>query len=245
MIDSPFNYFNSIGAIPSSIANDIIDKGSILVRSSSGSFMILIQPQANEQSIPCLDLSGLQITRVQFQQLCEANPDLRLELSRDGKLIVMAPTFSISGERNASLNGQLWIWNDRVNLGKVFDSNTGYDFAAVGGGILVPDVSWIANERIAGVDLNQFCPISPDFVIELRSSTDKLAPLQAKMLEYREYGVKLGWLINPQDLTVEVYRLDREAGNERSRSVEILTSPNSISGEDVLPGFELNLAKIW
>jgi Uma2 family endonuclease len=101
--------------------------------------MILIQPQATEQSIPCLNLSGLQITRAQFQQLCEANPDLRMELSRNGELIVMAPTFSISGERNANLNGQLWVWNDRTNLGKVFDSNTGYDFAAVGGGILAPD----------------------------------------------------------------------------------------------------------
>jgi Uma2 family endonuclease len=199
--------------------------------------MILIQPKAKEQSIPCVDLSGLQITRVQFQQLCEANPDLRLELSRDGKLIVMAPTFSISGERNSSLNGQLWVWNDLTNLGKVFDSNTGYDFAAVGGGILAPDASWIAIDRIAGVDLNQFCPISPDFVIELRSSTDRLSPLQEKMLEYQQYGVKFGWLINPQERTVEVYRIGKE--------VEILESPSSVSGEDVLPGFVLNLAKIW
>ena len=199
--------------------------------------MILIQPKAKEQSIPCVDLSVLQITRFQFQQLCEANPDLRLELSRHGKLIIMAPTFSISGERNSSLNGQLWVWNDRTNLGKVFDSSSGYDFAAVGGGILAPDASWIAKNRIAGIDLNQFCPISPDFVIELRSSTDRLANLQDKMVEYREYGVKLGWLINPQDRTVEVYRIGKE--------VDVLESPNSLSGDDVLPEFVLNLAKIW
>jgi Uma2 family endonuclease len=199
--------------------------------------MIRIQPKAKEPSIPCLDLSGLQITRVQFQQLCEDNPDLQLELSRDGKLIVMAPTFSISGERNSSLNGQLWAWNDRTNLGKVFDSNTGYDFAAMGGGILSPDVSWISNDRIAEIDLNQFCPISPDLAIELRSSTDRLAPLQAKMLEYQEYGVKLGWLINPQDRNVEVYRIGKE--------IEILDAPNSVSGEGILPEFVLNLTKIW
>ena len=199
--------------------------------------MILVQPKTKEQSIPCLDLSGLQITRVQFQQLCDANPDLQLELDRDGKLIIMAPTFGISGERNSSLNGQLWSWNERTNLGKVFDSNTGYDFAVVDGGILAPDVSWIANDRLAGVDLNQFCPISPDLVIELRSSTNRLNTLREKMLDYREYGVKLGWLINPQDRTVEVYRIDKE--------VEILESPSSVSGEDVLPGFVLNLAKIW
>jgi Uma2 family endonuclease len=210
---------------------------SIDFQNSSGGYMIFIQPKAKEQSIPCLDLSGLQITRIQFQQLCEDNPDLKLELSREGKLIVMAPTFSISGERNSNLNGQLWVWNDRTNLGKVFDSNTGYDFAAVGGGILAPDASWISNDRISGIDLNQFCPISPDFVIELRSSTDRLATLQEKMLEYREYGVKLGWLINPQDRNVEVYRIGKE--------VEILESPNSVSGEDILPGFVLNLAKIW
>jgi Uma2 family endonuclease len=204
---------------------------------SGGGSMVLIQPKTQGQLIPCVDLSGLQITRAQFQQLCADNPDLRLELSRDEKLIVMAPTFFISGERNSNLNGQLWAWNERTNLGKVLDSNTGYDFAAVGGGILAPDASWIANERIAGVDLNRFCPISPDFVIELRSSTDRLAQLQAKMLEYREYGVRLGWLIDPQDRTVAVYRIDRE--------VEILASPNSVSGEDVLPGFVLNLAKIW
>ncbi len=199
--------------------------------------MILVQPQTKERSIPCLDLSGLQITRGQFQQLCQVNPDLQLELGRNGELILMAPTFGISGERNASLIIQVGIWNDRTNLGKVFDSNTGYDFAAVGGGILAPDVSWIALDQLVGVDLNQFCPISPDFVIELRSSTDRLATLQAKMLEYREYGVKLGWLINPQDLIVEVYRIDKD--------VEILASPKEVSGEDILPGFVLNLAKIW
>jgi Uma2 family endonuclease len=192
--------------------------------------MVLIRSQD-------VDFSGVQITRTQFQQLCEANPDLRLELNRHGELIVMAPTFGISGGRNASLIIQVGIWNNRTNLGKVFDSNTGYDFAAVGGGILAPDVSWISNNRLEGVDLNQFCPIVPDFIIELRSSTDRLATLQAKMAEYREYGVKLGWLINPQDLTVEISRIDRE--------VETLTSPISLSGEDILPEFELDLTNIW
>jgi Uma2 family endonuclease len=109
-------------------------------------------------------------------------------------------------------NGQLWVWNERTNLGKVFDSNTGYDFAAVGGGILAPDVSWIRNDRLEGVDLNQFCPVVPDFIIELRSSTDRLATLQAKMAEYREYGVKLGWLINPQDLTIELSKFIESIG---------------------------------
>jgi Uma2 family endonuclease len=201
--------------------------------------MVLIRSQVQTEAppIPYLDFSGVKITRTQFQQLCEVNPDLRLELNRHGELIVMAPTFGISGGRNSSLNGQLWVWNERTNLGRVFDSNTGYDFAAVGGGILAPDASWIRNDRLEGVDLNQFCPVVPDFIIELRSSTDRLATLQAKMAEYREYGVKLGWSIDPQDLTVEIYRIDRE--------IEILTSPSSISGEDILPEFELDLTKIW
>ncbi|BAZ39774.1 hypothetical protein NIES4101_57300 [Calothrix sp. NIES-4101] len=179
----------------------------------------------------------LHVTPEEFDRLCQDNPDLRLELTNNGELIVMAPTFGESGEKNGNLFGRVWAWNEQTELGKTFDSSTGYDFSAIGGGKLSPDVSWIENSRLEGVSLNQFIPVVPDFLIELRSTTDNLKDLQAKMLEYQRLGVKLGLLINPEDKQVEVYRL--------GRVVETLESPMSVSCEDVLPGFVLSLKKIW
>jgi Uma2 family endonuclease len=160
-----------------------------------------------------------------------------LELTSQGELIVMPPTFASSGGRNFSLIGQFWAWVEKTKLGKGFDSSTGYDFSSIGGGRPSPDVSWIENSRLEGVDLEQYLTIVPDFVIELRSSTDRLSDLQQKMVAYQRCGVRLGWLINPQDRQVEIYRLHRE--------VEILESPTFLSGEDVLPGFGLDLTTIW
>ncbi len=180
--------------------------------------------------------ADLDVTVEQFDRLCQANPDLRLELTSTGKLIVMAPTFGESGAKNFSLIGQIWAWNENTELGKAFDSSTGYDFLAINGGRMSPDVSWIQNSRIEGVSLKQFIPVVPDFLIELRSTTDRLGDLRLKMLEYQRLGVRLGLLINPQDKQVEIYRLDTIA--------EILESPTSVSCEDVLPGFILDLKKI-
>jgi Uma2 family endonuclease len=186
-----------------------------------------------------LDVSNttLNITPEQFDKLCLDNPDLRLEMMSNGELIVMPPSFPISGKYNIDLGTQVYIWNDRSNLGEVFDSSTGYDFTAIGGGKLSPDVSWIEKSRLEGVSLEQFFEIVPDFIIELRSKTDRLITLKAKMLEYQRLGVRLGLLINPQDKQVEIYRL--------GQGVEVLESPTSVSCEDVLPGFVLNLNKIW
>ena len=179
----------------------------------------------------------LHITPDRFDRLCELNPDLQLELTSSGELIVMPPTFASSGGRNFSLIGQFAAWVEKTKLGKGFDSSTGYNFLDIGGGRPSPDVSWIQNSRLIGIDLEQYLPIVPDFVIELRSSTDRLSSIQAKMLEYQNLGVLLGWLINPQDRQVEIYRMGKE--------VEILQSPTEISGEDVLPDFILNLTSIW
>lgn len=178
----------------------------------------------------------LHVTPEQFDRLCQDNPDLRLELTNKGELIVMAPTFGETGEKNGNLFGRVWAWNEQTELGKTFDSSTGYDFSAMGGGKLSPDVSWIENSRLEGISLKQFIPVVPDFLIELRSNTDSLQNLQAKMLEYQRLGVRLGLLINPQDKQVEVYFL--------GKAVEILESPMSVSCEDVLPGFVLSLNKI-
>ena len=181
--------------------------------------------------------TDLHVTPEQFDRLCQDNPDLRLELSSNGELIIMAPAFGESGEQNFDLNGQVWYWNRQANLGRAFDSSTGYDFTAIGGGKPSPDVSWIEKSRLDGISLKQFIPVVPDFVVELRSTTDRLSAVKAKMLEYQRLGVRLGLLINPQDRQVELYRLDRE--------VEAIQTPDSIDCGDVLPGFKLDLTRIW
>jgi Uma2 family endonuclease len=180
--------------------------------------------------------TDLHVSPEQFDRLCFDNPDLRLELTANGELIVMAPTLGESGEKNVSLVYQIAAWNYRTESGKTFDSSTGYDFISIGGGKMSPDVSWIEKSRIDSISLKQFIPVVPDFVIELRSTTDRLSALQTKMLEYQRLGVKLGLLINPQDQQVEVYLLDKET--------EVLQNPTSFSCEMVLPGFNLDLTKI-
>ncbi|AFZ00231.1 Uma2 family endonuclease [Calothrix sp. PCC 6303] len=179
----------------------------------------------------------LTVTSEYFDQLCIDNPDLRLELTKDRELIVMAPTGGESGRRNLDLATDVNIWNRQTNLGEAFDSSTGYDFTAFGGGKLSPDVSWIEKSRLEGVEIVGFIPIVPDFVIELRSATDNLKSLQEKMLEYQRLGVRLGLLINPKNQQVEIYRL--------GAATEILESPDSIDCGEVMPGFVLSMSRIW
>jgi Uma2 family endonuclease len=182
-----------------------------------------------------LNVSEMQLTDEQFQQLCAANPDLRIEVSPTGELIIMPPAFGESSYQNSDLTGQVWAWNRKYKLGKMFDSSGGYFLT--NGFKPSPDVSWIANERLVGLSLKQFIPIAPDFVIELRSTSDRLPPLQQKMQAYIENGVRLGWLINPQDRQVEIYRLGQVP--------EVFEAPTHLNGEDVLPSFSLDLTTIW
>jgi Uma2 family endonuclease len=179
----------------------------------------------------------LRVTPEQFDVLCFNNPDLRLELTPAGELIVMAPAGGESSKKNADLVIDVGIWNRQTRLGEVFDSSGGYDFTALGGGKLSPDVSWIEKSRLDGVNIVGFIPVVPDFVIELRSTTDNLKSLQGKMLEYQRLGVKLGLLINPQSQQVEIYRPDQEP--------QVLESPLEIDCSPVMPGFILGLQKIW
>jgi Uma2 family endonuclease len=186
-----------------------------------------------------LDVSEttLHVTPEQFDKLCRKNSDLRLELMPNGELIVMAPTGGESGERNGDLFGQVWYWNKQTKLGRIFDSSTGYDFTADGGGKLSPDVSWIEKSRLDGVPIIKFISVVPDFAIELRSATDSLIDTQKKMVKYQRLGVRLGLLINPQNKQVEIYR----DGGE----IEILEFPMSVDCGDVLPGFVLSMTEIW
>jgi Uma2 family endonuclease len=185
-----------------------------------------------------LDVSNttLHVTPEQFDLLCIDNRDLRLELSPTGELIVMTPAFPISGKQNADLVIQVGMWNKQTKLGEVFDSSTGYDFTAIGGGKPSPDVSWIKKSRLEGIPLDKFLSVVPDFIIELRSTTDRLSDIKKKMLEYQRLGVRIGLLINPQDKQVEIYLQAQEP--------EILESPTSVSCEDVLPGLVLSMDDI-
>jgi Uma2 family endonuclease len=179
----------------------------------------------------------LTVTPEHFDQLCIDNPDLRLELTKDGELIVMAPAGGESSRKNLNLATDVDIWNRQTNLGEAFDSSGGYDFTALGGGKLSPDVSWIEKSRLEGVEIVGFIPVVPDFVIELRSATDNLKPLQEKMQEYRRLGVRLGLLINPKNKQIEVYRPGQE--------VVVLESPSSVDCGEVMPGFVLSMSRIW
>jgi Uma2 family endonuclease len=204
-----------------------------------GGFMTIANAPAVDPHPLLLDVSNttLTVTPEQFDRLCLDNPDLRLELTPNSELIVMAPTGGESGKRNSQLNLRVGIWNERTGLGEVFDSSTGYDLTTFGGGRLSPDVSWIEKSRLEGVNIVGFIPLVPDFVIELRSATDSLSETQTKMIEYQRLGVKLGLLIDPQSRKVEIYRSGREA--------EIRSLPDSIDCNEVMPGFILSMERIW
>jgi len=149
----------------------------------------------------------------------------------------LAPTGGETGIYNSELNAQFWIWNDRLKLGKVFDSSTCFKLPNLAN--RSPDVSWIHLDRWHQLTLSQrekFPPIAPDFVLELMSPSDTLSETQAKMLEYQENGVRLGWLINRKDKIVEIYH--------QNQPVEILNNPDYLTGEDILPEFRLNLRSL-
>jgi Uma2 family endonuclease len=180
--------------------------------------------------------TNIELTDQQFLQLCQNNSELRLERTARGELIVMPPTGWETGNRNSRLTQRLGNWTDADGSGLAFDSSTG--FTLPNGADRSPDAAWVRQDRLAALkpDPTKFLPIAPDFVVELRSETDNLEKLRQKMQEYINNGVRLGWLIDPKNQRVEIYRINKD--------VEILHSPTSLSGEDVLPGFSLDLEKI-
>jgi Uma2 family endonuclease len=180
---------------------------------------------------------SINLTDEQFWQLCQRNREYRFEANSQGDLIIMPPTGSDTGKRNFDIIVQLGIWNKKFKLGVAFDSSTG--FTLPNGAKRSPDTSWIKLDRwnnLTKEEQEKFAPICPDFVIELRSKTDLLKPLQEKMQEYLNNGASLGWLIDRQNQKVEIYRVNKP--------VEILTSPSSLSGENILPNFTLDLTEI-
>ncbi len=180
----------------------------------------------------------VEMTSDQFYQLCRNNPDVKFERNANGELIIMSPTGGGTGRRNLDLAIDLGLWNRQTSLGVAFDSST--CFKLPNGADRSPDAAWIRLERwnaLSEEDQEKFPPICPDFVIELMSPSDSLSATQAKMREYQDNGARLGWLLNRKDRQVEIYRLNQV--------VEVLQSPDTLSGEDVLPGFVLNLVVIW
>ncbi|MBE9217128.1 Uma2 family endonuclease [Plectonema cf. radiosum LEGE 06105] len=179
----------------------------------------------------------LKFTDDEFEQIVAFNQELRLELTEQGELIIMSPTGGETGNRNFDLIGQIWFWNRKNNLGKAFDSSTG--FKLPNGATRSPDASWITMERWDSLTPQQrkkFLPLCPDFAVELVSESDDVEDARKKMREYIANGLRLGWLINPKDKQVEIYRIGKE--------VEILQSPKTLSGENMLTDFTLDLQTI-
>ncbi len=180
----------------------------------------------------------LNITDDNFFQLCQDNRNLRFERNANGDLVIMSPSGGETGNRNAIIIQKLGIWTEKDGTGIFFDSSTG--FKLPNGADRSPDASWLTLEKWNSLTEEQrqtFIPLSPDFVIELRSKTDSLDTLQKKMKEYLENGTQLGWLINRKDRQVEIYR--------RGKEVEVLDDPSTLSGENFLKDFVLDLDVVW
>ena len=181
-----------------------------------------------------LNFNTVNFTDEQFYQLCQKNSDLKFERTSTGELIIMPPVGGESGNREAEFIIDLGIWNRQTGLGYTFSSST--IFKLPNGSDRSPDAAWIKKERWEALTPEQkrkFPPIAPDFVIELRSATDDLKTLRQKMQEYIDAGVQMGWLINPQQQQIEIYRLGKDA--------ELRNLPTELLGEEILPGFSLSL----
>ena len=180
----------------------------------------------------------IEMTDDQFFEFCQINRDLRIERTAEGDLIIMAPAGGETSWRNSELVTALNIWAKEDGTGVVFDSSGG--FILPNGATKSPDASWVKRERLAALTAEQkkkFLPLCPDFAIELRSPSDPLPVVKDKMQEYIANDLQLGWLIDPEEKRVYVYR--------PGKPVELFENPSEISGEPTLPGFVLDLELIW
>ena len=187
-----------------------------------------------------LNVSSLvgRISDSELEALSRDNPDARIETNSHGHLIFMSPTGGETGYRNLRLAFQIELWNSRTQLGKVFDSSTGFKLS--NDAIRSPDVSWIPNSTWNALTLEQkrkYLPVDPDFVIELMSPSDYLSDAQSEMREYIDCGVRCGWLINPDERKVEIYR--------QSGEIEVLDNPQTLGGEDIMSGLVVSLEEIF
>ncbi len=180
----------------------------------------------------------IDLTDEQFYQLCQVNSDVKFERDAAGKILIWSLSGGITGNRNAKICTELALWNRQAQLGICFGSSVG--FTLPNRAVRSPDAAWIEQSRWYALTLDEqekFASIAPDFALELMSPFDELKEIQAKMREYIENGVRLGWLIDRKTRRVEIYRSDQ--------SVEVLENPIALSGEAVLPEFVLNLSIVW
>ena len=194
--------------------------------------------QASVAEALTVNLQSIRLTNEQFYRLCEDNPELRLELTAQGELIAMSPTGSKTGLRNAALIRQLGEWAKKDGRGVTFDSSAG--FSLPNGAKRSPDASWMRKERwerLSNKEQEVFAPVCPDFVVELRSPRDRIETLQAKMSEYLDNGAQLGWLVDPIEKRLYVYR----AGEP----TQCLEDPKSVEGGTMPRGFVLDLSELW
>lgn len=197
----------------------------IAIRSGSVPFVVELGPR-------------LGLSDEELLELCQSNPELRIERTAEGDVIVMTPAGGKTSHRNARIVRLLDTWAEQDGTGLVFDSSGG--FLLGDGSMRSPDAAWVLRSRLEELPpevQESFLPLCPDFVIELRSPSDSLAELQAKMEEYRDHGAHLGWLIDPETQRAHIYRPDRPA--------EVMDKPDRLSAEPELPGFSLQLSRIW
>ncbi|NMG09188.1 Uma2 family endonuclease [Brasilonema sp. UFV-L1] len=189
-------------------------------------------------NLPLYIPANLKVSEEQFVLLAAANRDVQLERTATGELIIMPPTGGNTGKRNIDIEGQLWFWNRQSKLGVAFNSSTA--FRLPNGAERSPDAAWVTQARwdaLKPEEQDSFPPLCPDFAIELRSKSDNMEPLRKKMQEYIDHGLRLGWLIDTKNKKVEIYRA--------LQPVEVLDNSTSLSGEDVLPGFVLDLQVVF
>jgi Uma2 family endonuclease len=182
--------------------------------------------------------SKLRMNDEEFFEFCQLNPELRIERTSEGDIIVTAPTGGKTGRRNAKLIARVTNWAEQDATGQVFDSST--VFVLPNGAGRSPDVSWVRNERwnaLTAKEQEHFPPLCPEFIVELRSRTDRLTTLQDKMKEYIANGAQLGWLIDPMERKVHIYQPNAAA--------EVLDDPQQVSGEHLLKGFLLDVQSLW
>jgi Uma2 family endonuclease len=190
-----------------------------------------------QDNIILLNLPDGSLSDLEFFKLCQKNPELKIERNATGQLIIMSPTGSRAGNYNAELNTELGIWNRKHRLGRVFDSSTG--FRLPNGATYGPDAAWVSNARwdaLTTEEQEQFAPIVPDFIIELRSRHDDLEPLQAKIEEFISCGCRMAWLVDPYERHTLVYE-----GEQLPYAVPF---EEVLRGGEVLPGFAARLEDI-
>jgi Uma2 family endonuclease len=180
----------------------------------------------------------LHMTEDEFFEFCQINRNLRIERTAQGELIVMPPAGGETGRRNAEITIQLGLWARQDGAGTTFDSSTGFQLP--NGAVRSPDAAWVKHARLNALSPEQrekFLPLCPDFVIELRSPTDRLSAVEEKMREYMDTGAQLGWLIDPAQRRVYIYR--------PQAPVQTMENPEAVSGDPILPGFALDLREVW